>query len=88
MMSWGVDLVAGALIIWIDFPMPFKTHQVKSPRSGIPLFFRRRVRQRVQEVEKVRLKGRGCIFSRSPIVQAVAFRPVFEGTEPGAVRLR
>ena len=38
MMSWGVGLVVGALIIWIDFPMPFKTHQVKSPRSGILVF--------------------------------------------------
>jgi hypothetical protein len=26
------------LIIRIDFPMPFKTHQGDSPRSGIPIF--------------------------------------------------
>ena len=27
--------------------------------------------------KKARLQGRGCIFSRSPIVQVVAFRLVF-----------
>ena len=37
--------------------------------------------------EKSRLEGRGCIFSRPPIVQVVAFRLVF-GAAPGAVRLR
>src|SRR5207237_10403981 len=37
-MSRGVDLVVGASIVWIDFLMPFKTHQVKSPQSGILVF--------------------------------------------------
>jgi hypothetical protein len=39
--------------------------------------------------KKSRCDGRGCIFSTSPIVQVVAFRPVFGvGSDPGAVRLR
>src|SRR5215831_1737961 len=41
-MSGGVGLVAGASIVWIDFLMPFKTHQEKSPRSGILSDFLRR----------------------------------------------
>ena len=74
---------------WIDFPMPFKTQQVKSPRSGIHLVFRWRLQKASKSSKKVRLKGRECIFSRSPIVQAVGFRLVFESAaDPGAVRLR
>ena len=39
--------------------------------------------------KKSRCDGRGCIFSKSPIVQAVAFLSVFgAGSDPGAVRLR
>jgi hypothetical protein len=38
--------------------------------------------------KKFRLNGRGCIFSRPPIVQVVSFRPVFDEVDPGAVRLR
>jgi hypothetical protein len=39
--------------------------------------------------KKPHLDGRGCIFSKSPIVQVVAFPLVFgAGADPGAVRLR
>jgi hypothetical protein len=42
-----------------------------------------------QSSKKFRLNGRGRIFSRSPMVQAVVFRPVFNvAADPGAVRLR
>ena len=90
MMSWGVGLGVGALIIWIDFLMPFKNSSSKVAAKRHPFCFPADLATTVQEFErKIRLNGRGCIFSRSPIVQVVAFRPVFEGAaDPGAMRLR
>src|SRR5215467_4726722 len=38
MSNEGVGFLVGASFIWIDFPMPFKTHQAKPPRSGILSF--------------------------------------------------
>jgi len=38
MMSWGVGLVVGALIIWKDFPMPLKLIK-KFRREAASMFF-------------------------------------------------
>src|SRR5262245_28618587 len=72
----------GAPIVLERFPHASKTHQVKSPRSGIHS-------SSVEVRKKSRLNDHGCIFSRWLIVQAGVFRPVFSGTaDEGAVRLR
>ena len=36
----GAGVLVGASFVRIDFLMPLKTHQVKSPRSGILVFAR------------------------------------------------
>jgi len=82
-MSGVVDLWIGGPLVLDRFLHASKTHQVKSPRSGIHSSPFLKVRK------KFRLNSRGCIFSRSPIVQVVASRPVFSvATDAGAVRLR
>src|SRR5215831_5835036 len=54
-----------------------------------PLFLRTKTRADLGQTQRPRWDDRGCIFSKSPVVQVVAFPPVFGGAvAPGLVRLR
>src|SRR5260370_33439346 len=50
---------------------------VRAETTGVGLKFRGDAHFLIEARKKSRLHGRGCIFSRSPIVQAVAFWLVF-----------
>src|SRR6266513_435058 len=76
--------LVGASIVRIDFLMPLKLIK-RRRREAAPLYFAVSAERfffacaAVKVRKKYHLNGRGCIFSRVPIVQAVPFRPVFSG---------